>query len=73
LRIVVDDTRSVGDNAFAEEIEQLIDVERRAVDAWLDYTTFTARQGPSQLIERQVRHIGDQVGGTVGVCIGRAG
>jgi ubiquinone/menaquinone biosynthesis C-methylase UbiE len=42
LRGVADDARSAGDAAFADETERLIDVERRAVDAWLDYTTFIA-------------------------------
>lgn len=31
-----------GDLAFADEVQQIIAMERRAVDAWLDYTTFTA-------------------------------
>ena len=42
LRVVADDARPVGDAAFADETQQLIDVECRAVDAWLDYTTFIA-------------------------------
>ena len=42
LRVVADDARSAGDTAFADETQQLIDMERRAVDAWLDYTTFIA-------------------------------
>jgi ubiquinone/menaquinone biosynthesis C-methylase UbiE len=42
LRLVADEARSAGDLAFADETQQLIDVERRAVNAWLDYTTFIA-------------------------------
>ena len=42
MRVVAADARSAGDAAFADETQQLIDVERRAVDAWLDYTSFIA-------------------------------
>ena len=39
---VARDARAAGDTAFAESNERNIDVERRAVDAFLDYATFIA-------------------------------
>ena len=43
---VINDATTVGAPAehlsFAADVRQLIAAERRAVDAWLDYTTFTA-------------------------------
>jgi hypothetical protein len=29
---------------FADEVEATVALERRAVEAWLDYTTFVARR-----------------------------
>jgi hypothetical protein len=29
---------------FADEVESGVEMERRAVEAWLDYTTFVARK-----------------------------
>lgn len=37
-------TSQPADIFFADEIESGIEVERRAVDAWLDYATFVARR-----------------------------
>jgi len=43
---VVNDSTTLGASvehlSFAADVRQLITTERRAVDAWLDYTTFTA-------------------------------
>jgi len=39
---VAGDARAAGDESFAADVEQLVTVERRAVDSWLDYTTFVA-------------------------------
>ncbi len=41
---VAREARASGDPAFADEIERDIALERRAVDAFLDYATFIARK-----------------------------
>lgn len=38
-------TAQPADVFFADDAEGGVDVERRAVEAWLDYTTFVARKG----------------------------
>ncbi len=41
---VVREARAAGDTAFADENERLLAIERRAVEAFLDYATFVARK-----------------------------
>jgi hypothetical protein len=37
-------TAQPADIFFADEVESSVELERRAVDAWLDYATFVARK-----------------------------
>ena len=37
-------TSQPADIAFADEVESGVELERRAVEAWLDYATFIARR-----------------------------
>jgi len=37
-------TSQPADSAFADEVESGVELERRAVEAWLDYATFIARR-----------------------------